>query len=314
MSTPQEPQETERDGAQVSTGTTDQGESAAIPELVIISGMSGAGRSTAAKCLEDLGWFVVDNIPPELIAPMVELGARSQGNVARIAVVVDVRGRRFFANLKESLATLDAQNVKRRIVFLESSDEALVRRFESVRRPHPLQGDGRIVDGIVAERDLLRELRGDADLVIDTSSLNVHELRAKMDAQFAGEEVPELRATVMSFGFKYGLPVDADMVIDCRFIPNPHWVPELRPFTGLNDEVSHYVFSQPGSKEFLDGYTELLRIVAEGYRREGKRYVTIAVGCTGGKHRSVAMSEKLAHRLVSEGVETVVVHRDMGRE
>ena len=232
---------------------------------------------------------------------MVELGARSQGNVARIAVVVDVRGRRFFANLKESLATLDAQNVKRRIVFLESSDEALVRRFESVRRPHPLQGDGRIVDGIAAERDLLRELRGDADLVIDTSSLNVHELRAKMDAQFAGEEVPELRATVMSFGFKYGLPVDADMVIDCRFIPNPHWVPELRPFTGLNDEVSSYVFSQPGSKEFLDGYAELLRIVAEGYRREGKRYVTIAVGCTGGKHRSVAMSEKLARRLVVRG-------------
>lgn len=310
-------QESERDGAQVSTGTireSDQGESAAIPELVIISGMSGAGRSTAAKCLEDLGWFVVDNIPPELIPPMVELGARSQGNVAKIAVVVDVRGRRFFDNLKESLATLDAQNVKRRIVFLESSDEALVRRFESVRRPHPLQGDGRIVDGIAAERDLLRELRGDADLVIDTSSLNVHELRAKMDAQFAGEEVPELRATVMSFGFKYGLPVDADMVIDCRFIPNPHWVPELRPFTGLNEEVSDYVFSQPGSKQFLDGYAELLRIVSEGYRREGKRYVTIAVGCTGGKHRSVAMSEKLGRRLVAEGVETVIVHRDMGRE
>ncbi|MEV0599151.1 RNase adapter RapZ [Streptomyces sp. NPDC050315] len=292
----------------------DQDRSPAIPELVIISGMSGAGRSTAAKCLEDLGWFVVDNIPPELIPPMVDLGARSQGNVARIAVVVDVRGRRFFDNLKESLAALDAAQVKRRIVFLESSDEALVRRFESVRRPHPLQGDGRIVDGIAAERDLLRELRGDADLVIDTSSLNVHELRAKMDAQFAGEEVPELRATVMSFGFKYGLPVDADLVVDCRFIPNPHWVPELRPYTGLNEEVSNYVFSQPGSKEFLDGYAELLRIVAEGYRREGKRYVTIAVGCTGGKHRSVAMSEKLARRLVSEGVETVVVHRDMGRE
>ncbi|WP_425428467.1 RNase adapter RapZ [Streptomyces violens] len=309
-------QQTGREDAQASAAPIrdDQDRSPAIPELVIISGMSGAGRSTAAKCLEDLGWFVVDNIPPELIPPMVDLGARSQGNVARIAVVVDVRGRRFFDNLKESLAALDAAQVKRRIVFLESSDEALVRRFESVRRPHPLQGDGRIVDGIAAERDLLRELRGDADLVIDTSSLNVHELRAKMDAQFAGEEVPELRATVMSFGFKYGLPVDADLVVDCRFIPNPHWVPELRPYTGLNEEVSNYVFSQPGSKEFLDGYAELLRIVAEGYRREGKRYVTIAVGCTGGKHRSVAMSEKLARRLVSEGVETVVVHRDMGRE
>ncbi|GHF30991.1 RNase adapter RapZ [Streptomyces fumanus] len=318
------------DGAQVSTGKEGTGKEgtgkegtgkdkggvpeAAIPELVIISGMSGAGRSTAAKCLEDLGWFVVDNLPPALIPTMVELGARSQGNVARIAVVVDVRGRRFFDNLRESLADLDARGVTRRIVFLESSDEALVRRFESVRRPHPLQGDGRIVDGIAAERELLRELRGDADLVIDTSSLNVHELRAKMDAQFAGEEEPELRATVMSFGFKYGLPVDADLVADMRFLPNPHWVPELRPFTGLNEEVSAYVLNQPGAKEFLDRYAELLQLVAAGYRREGKRYVTIAVGCTGGKHRSVAMSEKLAARLAAEGVETVVVHRDMGRE
>lgn len=303
------------DGAQVSTGQEKAGgPETAIPELVIISGMSGAGRSTAAKCLEDLGWFVVDNLPPALIPTMVELGARSQGNVARIAVVVDVRGRRFFDNLRESLADLDGRGVTRRTVFLESSDDALVRRFESVRRPHPLQGDGRIVDGIAAERELLRELRGDADLVIDTSSLNVHELRAKMDAQFAGEEEPELRATVMSFGFKYGLPVDADLVVDMRFLPNPHWVPELRPYTGLNEEVASYVFNQPGAKEFLDRYAELLRLVAAGYRREGKRYVTIAVGCTGGKHRSVATSEKLAARLAAEGVETVVVHRDMGRE
>src|SRR4051812_25615115 len=170
------------------------------------------------------------------------------------------------------------------------------------------------LDGIAAERELLRELRGDADLVIDTSSLNVHELRAKMDAQFAGEEEPELRATVMSFGFKYGLPVDADLVADMRFLPNPHWVPELRPFTGLNEEVSASVFNQPGAKEFRDRYAERLRLIAAGYRREGKRYVTIAIGCTGGKHRSVATSEKLAARLAAEGVETVVVHRDMGRE
>jgi UPF0042 nucleotide-binding protein len=227
---------------------------------------------------------------------------------------VDVRGRRFFDNLRESLADLDSKGVKRRVLFLEASDETLVRRFESVRRPHPLQGDGRVVDGIAAERDLLRELRGDADLVIDTSSLNVHELRAKMDAQFAGEEEPELRATVMSFGFKYGLPVDADLVADCRFLPNPHWVPELRPFTGLSEEVANYVFDQPGAKEFLDRYAELLHIVNAGYRREGKRYVTIAVGCTGGKHRSVAMAERLSARLAADGIETVVVHRDMGRE
>ncbi len=289
-------------------------ESLATPELVIISGMSGAGRSTAAKCLEDLGWFVVDNLPPALITTMVDLGARSAGNVARIAVVVDVRGRSFFDSLRESLSDLAAKGVTRRIVFLEASENALVRRFESVRRPHPLQGDGRIVDGIAAERDLLRELRGDADLVIDTSNLNVHELRAKMDAHFTSGGEPELRATVMSFGYKYGLPVDADHVVDCRFLPNPHWVPELRPFTGTSEEVAGYVFNQPGAKEFLDRYTELLRLIATGYRREGKRYVTIAVGCTGGKHRSVAMSERLARTLADEGVETVVVHRDMGRE
>jgi UPF0042 nucleotide-binding protein len=289
-------------------------ESETVPELVIISGMSGAGRSTAAKCLEDLGWFVVDNLPPSLIPTMVDLGARSQGAVARIAVVVDVRGRRFFDNLVVALADLDKAGVQRRTVFLEASDDALVRRFESVRRPHPLQGDGRIVDGIAKERDLLRELRGDADLVIDTSALNVHELRAKMDAQFSGDDEPELRATVMSFGYKYGLPVDADLVVDCRFLPNPHWVPELRAHTGQDEEVARYVFEQPGAKEFLDRYTELLKIIAAGYRREGKRYVTLAVGCTGGKHRSVAMSERLAKQMTAEGVETVLVHRDMGRE
>ncbi|MFJ6216552.1 RNase adapter RapZ [Streptomyces sp. NPDC092296] len=285
-----------------------------VPELVIISGMSGAGRSTAAKCLEDLGWFVVDNLPPSLIPTMVDLGARSQGAVARIGVVVDVRGRRFFDDLLTSLEELERRGVRLRVVFLEASDDALVRRFESVRRPHPLQGDGRIVDGIGRERDLLRELRGEADLVIDTSSLNVHELRAKLDAQFSAEGEPELRATVMSFGFKYGLPVDADLVVDCRFLPNPHWVPELRPRTGTDDEVARYVFDQPGAKEFLDRYAELLRIVTTGFRREGKRYMTLAVGCTGGKHRSVAMSERLAKRLIADGVETVLVHRDMGRE
>ncbi|MFF2659541.1 RNase adapter RapZ [Kitasatospora sp. NPDC058032] len=284
------------------------------PELVIISGMSGAGRSTAAKCLEDLGWFVVDNLPPALIPTMVDLGARSQGNVARIGAVVDVRGRQFFDDLLTSLDELEKRGVRLRVVFLDSSDEALVRRFESVRRPHPLQADGRIVDGIALERDLLRELRGEADLVIDTSNLNVHQLRAKLDAQFADHDEPELRATVMSFGFKYGLPVDADLVVDCRFLPNPHWVPELRARTGTDADVADYVFQQPGANEFLNGYAELLRIITEGYRREGKRYMTLAVGCTGGKHRSVAMSERLTKRLIADGVETVLVHRDMGRE
>lgn len=284
------------------------------PELVIISGMSGAGRSTAAKGMEDLGWFVVDNLPPSLIPAMVDLGARTQGAVARIAVVVDVRGRTFFDDLRSALSELDAAGVVRRIVFLEASDDVLVRRFEGVRRPHPLQGDGRIPDGITRERELLRELRGEADLVIDTSDLNVHQLRARMDDRFAGSGEPQLRATVMSFGFKYGLPVDADLVVDCRFLPNPHWIPELRPHTGMDEAVSRYVFDQAGAKEFLDRYAELLHIVTEGYRREGKRYVTLAVGCTGGKHRSVAMAERLARRLTEDGLDTVLVHRDMGRE
>ena len=285
------------------------------PELVVISGMSGAGRSTAAKVLEDLGWFVVDNLPPSLIATMVDLAARTQGSVPRIAVVVDVRGRSFFEHLHEALSHIDSTGLRHRIVFLESTDEVLVRRFESVRRPHPLQGDGRITDGIERERDLLRELRGEADLVIDTSSRNVHELRAALEAAF-GHDGGEggLRATVMSFGFKYGLPVDADLVLDVRFLPNPHWIPELRPRTGLDPEVSAYVLAQPGAKEVLESYGETLRIITGGYRKEGKRYVTLAVGCTGGKHRSVAMAEQFAARLSSDGVDTTVVHRDVGRE
>ena len=285
------------------------------PELVVISGMSGAGRSTAAKVLEDLGWFVVDNLPPSLIATMVDLAARTQGSVPRIAVVVDVRGRSFFEHLHEALSHIESTGLRHRIVFLESADDVLVRRFENVRRPHPLQGDGRITDGIARERDLLRELRGEADLVIDTSSRNVHELRAALEAAF-GRDGGEggLRATVMSFGFKYGLPVDADLVLDVRFLPNPHWIPELRPRTGLDPEVSAYVLAQPGAKELLESYGETLRIITAGYRKEGKRYVTLAVGCTGGKHRSVAMAEQFAARLSSDGVDTTVVHRDVGRE
>lgn len=284
------------------------------PELVVISGMSGAGRSTAAKVLEDLGWFVVDNLPPSLIPTMVDLAARTQGSVPRIAVVVDVRGRSFFEHLHEALEQMDSGGLRHRIVFLESADDVLVRRFENVRRPHPLQGEGRITDGIARERELLRELRGEADLVLDTSSRNVHELRAVLESVFSGSAETELRATVMSFGFKYGLPVDADLVVDCRFLPNPHWIPELRPRTGLDHEVSEYVLAQPGAKDLLESYSEVLRTITAGYRREGKRYLTLAVGCTGGKHRSVAMAEQIAARLIDDGVDTTVVHRDMGRE
>jgi UPF0042 nucleotide-binding protein len=286
-----------------------------VPEIVIITGMSGAGRSTAAKSLEDLEWFVVDNLPPGLLATMADLAGRVQDAVPRIAAVVDVRSRAFTTDLHSSIAELEARGVHPRVVFLEASDDELVRRFESVRRPHPLQGEGRLVDGIAREREVLLEVRGEADLVIDTTGLNVHELRAKMVGFFgdvSGE--PSLRATVVSFGYKYGLPVDADLVVDCRFLPNPHWVPELRPLTGRDVPVRDYVLGQRGAKEFLDAYTEVLRLLAQGYEREGKHYVTLAVGCTGGKHRSVAMAEQFAARLRDEGLDVQVAHRDLGRE
>ena len=288
-------------------------EGAHLPDLAIITGMSGAGRSTTANVLEDLGWVVVDNLPPALLPTLAELGGRSRGDVARMAAVVDVRSRAFFADLTAALAQLAADGSDPRIIFLEASDDSLVRRHEAVRRPHPLQRDGRLVDGITREREMLRDLRAEADIVLDTTDLNVHELGAKVLAAFDQDE-PGLHATVMSFGFKYGLPVDADLVVDCRFLPNPHWVPELRPLNGTDEPVRAYVMAQQGADEFLDTYERLLTIIGDGYQREGKRYATIAVGCTGGKHRSVTMTEELARRLASHGVEASVVHRDLGRE
>ena len=283
-------------------------------DLVVITGLSGAGRSTAAKCLEDLGWFVVDNLPPSLMATMVDLASRSQGSVAKIAIVVDVRSRGFTSDVREALAELDENGLRPRVVFLEAADDALVRRFDSVRRPHPLQEDGTLVDGIARERELLRDLRGEADLVVDTSVLNVHELRAKITAAFADPTAHALHATVLSFGYKYGLPVDADVVIDCRLLPNPHWVPELRPLNGLDAPVRDYVFAQDGATSFVDSYAALLRQYQEGYLREGKHFATVAIGCTGGKHRSVAIAEELGARLRGDGVDVRVVHRDLGRE
>jgi UPF0042 nucleotide-binding protein len=286
----------------------------ATPELTILTGMSGAGRSTAARCLEDLGWFVVDNLPPGLLGAMVELAGHAQGAVPRLAVVVDVRGRSFFADLHDTLDRLSALTVDPRVVYLEASDEVLVRRFENVRRKHPLQAEGRILDGIARERELLHDLRAEADLVIDTSDLNVHELRRQIELAFAGESAPTLQATVLSFGFKYGLPVDADLVVDVRFLPNPHWVPELRPLTGLDTLVADYVLQHPDAEELLRRYADVLRLVVPGYVREGKRYLTLAVGCTGGKHRSVAIAEAFGRQLREAGIETAVVHRDLGRE
>jgi UPF0042 nucleotide-binding protein len=283
-----------------------------VTEVVLVTGMSGAGRSTAARALEDLGWFVVDNLLPRLIPDTVAaLGEDS--TIAHVAVVVDVRGGQFFDDTEEAVTELRQRGVDVRILFLEASDESLVRRFESSRRPHPLQEGERLVDGLRRERALLSDLRGDADLVIDTSNLNVHDLRRKVEAAFTVED-SRLRATVMSFGFKYGIPVDADVVLDARFLPNPHWIPGLKELTGLDAPVNDYVLEFAAARSFLDRAAALLDLMADGYLREGKRYVTIAVGCTGGKHRSVALSENLATRLVKQGVETLVVHRDLGRE
>jgi RNase adapter protein RapZ len=282
-------------------------------ELVLVTGMSGAGRSTAARALEDIGWFVIDNLPPALLEDAVDQVSRSQ-DVNRLAVVVDVRGGRMFDDLARSLDHVLAMGLDLRVLFLEAGDNELVRRFESSRRPHPLQGPGGILDGLVRERALLGDLRARSDIVIDTSALNVHDLRRKIDAAFGGSDKVQLRATVMSFGFKYGLPLDADIVNDVRFLPNPHWIPELRDLTGLDAAVNDYVTDQPQAREFLDRLAGILDLVSDGYLREGKRYVTVSIGCTGGKHRSVAMTENLAARLVKVGVEVLVVHRDLGRE
>jgi len=284
-------------------------------EVALVSGLSGAGRSTAAKVLEDLGWFVVDNLPPELIATMVDLGARARGEITRIAVVMDVRSRAFSADLGAVIKDLDARGYRPRLLFLEASDAVLVRRFEQVRRSHPLQGDGRLVDGIAAERELLRPLRESADLVVDTSTVSVPQLRGTLERTFGVESEQVTRVTVLSFGFKYGLPMDSDLVADVRFLPNPFWIPELRDKSGRDEPVRDYVLSQEGAEEFIDRYLELLGLVGAGYRREGKRYLTVSIGCTGGKHRSVAISEEIARRLEgSEGVTVSVAHRDLGRE
>src|SRR5580700_2105327 len=283
-------------------------------DIVIITGLSGAGRSTAAKALEDLGWYVVDNLPPTLLPTMVDLATRTNGAVSRMAAVIDFRSLAFSTDLKSAVNELGARGAAARIVFLEAAEETLVRRFDSERRPHPLQGGGRVTDGIEAERELLRSVRGDADLVLDTSRLNVHELRARMRDFFSGSAASGLRLSIVSFGFKYGLPVDADLVADCRFLPNPHWIADLAPMTGQDAPVREYVLAQPGAKEFLRHYAELLHVVLPGYEREGKRFVTLAVGCTGGKHRSVAIADELAARVagaLGAGADVQVVHRDL---
>ncbi len=283
-------------------------------ELVVVTGMTGAGRSTAAKELEDLGFYVVDNLPPSLLKDVVRLVDESRGLRQPIAVVVDVRSGAFFGSLRANLAKGKIGNRHATLVFLEASDDVLVRRQEAARRPHPLQAGGRLLDGLQREREVLADLRSEADLIIDTSELNVHQLTYRIADAFGSPDTMNLKITVVSFGFKYGIPPDADFVADMRFLPNPHWVPELRPRTGRDPEVAAYVRERPGAEEFLEGFLGVLEGVTKGYLSEGKRFMTVAVGCTGGKHRSVAMTVEIARRLAERGHHVRATHRDLGRE
>jgi len=284
-------------------------------ELLIVTGMSGAGRSTVGNALEDLGWYVVDNLPPQMLGPIADLFTLAKTPLPRLAVVIDVRGGEFFGELTEHLASLRSRNINLRLLFLEATDSTLVKRFESVRRPHPLQGNGTILDGIAEERVRLLSLRESADVIIDTSELNVHQLSNKIADGFSLEQGRKLQITVMSFGFKYGLPTDADLVADMRFLPNPFWQEALRPFTGEDQQVSDFVLSQEGAQEFVSNYLNALKPVLRGYLNENKRYATIAIGCTGGKHRSVAVSKLIASELGKlDDVAISIKHRDLGKE
>lgn len=283
-------------------------------EILIVTGMSGAGRSTVANALEDLGWYVVDNLPLPMLKTLADMADRSGGALPRIVAVIDVRGQNLFEDVQQTVAEL-RQNTTVRVVFLDATDEILVRRYEAVRRPHPLQGHGGLLDGIRLERERLQELRASSDVVIDTSRYNVHELSTATRELFSDDDTPGLQLSIQSFGFKYGTPTDVDLMADMRFIPNPFWETKLRTLTGVDAEVKDYVLSREGAREFLENYIAALTPMLSGFQRENKRHVSLAVGCTGGKHRSVAMARELADRLATlPGVSVSLRHRDLGRE
>lgn len=293
---------------------TEQEQPRSETDLVIVTGVSGGGRSTVARALENVGYYVVDNLPQALMLDMAELAYKAGGAARKTAMVLDVRSRAFSTDLAGAVQALKDRGFSPHVVFVDADTEVLIRRFESVRRPHPLQGEGRLSDGIAAERELLVEARGQADVLIDTTHLNVNQLRSRVEELFGGEDSHRLRVTVLSFGFKYGLPPDADFVLDARFLPNPYWVPELREHTGKEPEVSEYVLGQHGAQAFVETYARLVAATAPGFEREGKRYLTVAIGCTGGKHRSVAIAEELSRCLRDLRLVASPHHRDLGRE
>ncbi|MDO4913634.1 MAG: RNase adapter RapZ [Bifidobacteriaceae bacterium] len=302
-------EDTLRDSVQTVESTQNY-DSAEGFDVLLITGMSGAGRSRAADCVEDMGWYVIDNLPPKLLIPMVDM-MTSGSKLHRLAAVIDVRSRSYFDDLSAVLSHLDDLGVKTRILFLDAKDNVIVKRYESVRRPHPLQARGRLIDGIRQERELLEHLKDRADIVIDTSTLSIHQLSTKLYEAMLGSGSTTVSVHIFSFGFKYGMPIDADFVADVRFLPNPFWVPELREQTGLDKPVSDYVLSSKGAVEFLDAYEKALLTAIEGYAKEDKHYVTIAIGCTGGQHRSVAMCEALAKRLRSHNLQVSVSAREL---
>ena len=289
-------------------------------EVLLITGMSGAGRSHAADSIEDMGWYVVDNMPPKLLVPLVDMMTTGKeveyvnGYLVEYNILLGrPEGTDYFDDLSAVLSHLDDLGVKTRILFLDASNEVLIKRYESVRRPHPLQQGNRLIDGILEERDLLENLKERADIVIDTSSLSIHQLSTKLYEAMLGSGPTTVSVHIFSFGFKYGIPIDADFVADVRFLPNPFWVPRLRSLTGRDKEVSDYVLSSEGAADFLDSYEKALSIAIEGYAQEDKHYVTIAIGCTGGQHRSVAMSEALAKRLRARGLSVSVSARELDK-
>lgn len=284
-------------------------------QFTVITGLSGAGKSEAAKCLEDLGYFVIDNLPPALIESMAGLVTVPGSKVKQVALVVDVRGGEFFPELEKALDHLSGRGIEHRIMFLEASDESLVKRYEFTRHRHPLATDEPVMGGIEEERALLAGIRERADVVLDTSNLNVHELREKVRSLFAeASPTKGIVVSVISFGFKHGIPLDADTVFDVRFLPNPHWVEDLRPLTGTSRKVRGYVLNAEGAQEFLARVRDLLNLTLPGYVREGRHYLTVAVGCTGGRHRSVVIADELARFVQDKGFSATVVHRDIERE
>lgn len=280
--------------------------------FVVITGMSGAGRRTAAHTLEDLGWYLVDNLPPSMLPQLFR--TVGQEGIDRVVVILDVRTRTQFDEIPEAFELLAEQGVHPQILFLEASDAIIVRRQEHVRRPHPLQGDGPLLDGITREREMLATLRAAADMVVDTSGLNVHELADRVANSFNPSADDRLRLTFLSFGFKNGVPLDADVILDVRFLPNPHWVPALRVQSGLMPAVADYVLTSPDAGAWLDAAERLLLTMAPGYLQQGKRQAIVAIGCTGGKHRSTAMAVELAARVLARGLDAHVLHRDLGKE